>query len=120
MTAAGAPMTHHTVSRIERGEQRIYYDEAVLFAGVLEEAFVRLASPREGEEIAVRVDGHRPPLQPVEFRNWFVYGHWWTPAAVAAQEGMRFAHDAYAVVRPGGDEHQKAAARTRIEKLLGR
>ncbi len=119
MTAAGVRMTHDRISKLERGEAELLYLEAVFFAGVLEEQFVRLASPREGEEIGVRVDGWRHALRPVELRNWFVFGHWWTPAATAAQHGMSLAQAAYAVLRPR-DEGQRSAARTRVAELIRR
>jgi hypothetical protein len=117
MTDAGAPMKRDTISRIESGKRRIYNDEAVLFSGVLEVPFVRLASPREGEDVVVRVDGWLHALHPIELRNWFVYGHSWTPAATAAQRGMRLAHDAYTVLR-SKDEVQRTEARTRISEVI--
>jgi transcriptional regulator with XRE-family HTH domain len=119
MTEAGSPMTHDTISKIESGARRIYHGEAVLFAGVLEVPFVRLSSPLEGEEVAVRVDPRRPALRPIELRNWFVYGHRWTPAHQDAQHGMQFAQAAYARLRPR-DERQRRVAGKRLVELLRR
>ncbi len=104
MTEAGAPMRHDAISKIESGERGIYFGEAVLFAGVFKVPFVRLASPLEGEEVVVRVDGHRPPLQPIELRNWFVFGHWWTPAAQSAQKMIELAYAALDVNRSPADK----------------
>ncbi len=113
MTEAGAAMKYDTVSQIERGKRGISYDEAVLFAGVLQVPFVRLASPLEGEDVVVRVDGHRPPLQPIELRNWFVFGHWWTPAAVSAQKMIGLAYAALDVDRSPTDEMDGPKGRLR-------
>jgi transcriptional regulator with XRE-family HTH domain len=120
MTAAGFPMTHDIVSRIESttDPRKLSYDEAVAFSGVLEVPFVRLASPRWwDDEIAVRVDPRRPPLRPIELRNWFVVGHSWTPVARELQRGLKMARAASALLDPRLDEPHRANARDQILKL---
>jgi transcriptional regulator with XRE-family HTH domain len=114
----GAPMKRDAVSRIESGKHGISYDQAVAFAGVLEVPFVRLASPRSDEEIAVRVDFRRPPLRPIALRNWFVYGHSWTPAARGAQRMMKLAYAARDLANPRLGEQRRAAAKARAAELL--
>jgi len=121
MTAAGVPMTHDRVSGLERGKYTLSYDEAVLFAGVLEVPFVRLASPRWwDDEIAVRVDPRRPPLRPIELRNWFVVGHSWTPLARELQRGLKIAQVVPAVLNPRLDETRRNDARAQLLKLIRR
>ena len=114
MTAAGAQMTHDTVSKIESGERRIYYDEAVFFSGVLEVPLVRLGAPLEGEEVVVRVDPWRK-LLPVEFRNWFVFGHSRTLAARDAQVMFRLGYAALDLLDSNGQQQLE----TRKVRLAG-
>jgi transcriptional regulator with XRE-family HTH domain len=115
MTAAGTPMTHPTVSQIERGKRRVSVDELFVFAVVLEKSIVRLVTPRPDEETQVRVTDWRL-YRSVEIRNWIVFGNSWTPAARGAQTMMQVAFALRDRLR--GDNEVKTSARDRLPELL--
>jgi transcriptional regulator with XRE-family HTH domain len=87
MTAAGAPLTHDKISKIENGGRSVAVEELFAFAEVLKVTYVHLLSPLDGEP-HMRVSG-RLALERAEIGNWMVWGDPESENARSAQEFMR-------------------------------